>query len=65
MTDGTFRTWEGVTTGFGAVLFLFATFYQNLIDGHISKAADPKLSMIAVAVAAAGLFAKPVWLLGN
>ncbi len=26
---------------------------------------DPKLLMIAIAVAATGLFAKPVWLLGN
>ncbi|MDE7362996.1 MAG: hypothetical protein K2N38_13800 [Oscillospiraceae bacterium] len=65
MTDGTFRTWEMFTAAIGGVIGMFAMFYQNLIDGHISKAVDPKLATISVAVLAAGLFAKPIWLLGN
>ncbi|GEM_PF-6582440 len=65
MTDGTFRTWETVTAALGGVLLLFAMFYQDLTNGHVTRGADPKLLMIAIAVAAAGLFAKPVWLLGN
>lgn len=65
MTDGTFRTWEKVTAAIGGVIGVFAMFYQNLVDGHISKAVDPKLFAIAVAVGALALFMKPVWLLGN
>lgn len=65
MTDGTFRTWEGVALGFGLVIALFATFYHDLDVGHVTRGADPKLFAIAVAVSALALFAKPVWLLGN
>ena len=66
MTDGTFRTWEKVAAGFGFVLFMFSIFWGDLAHGNIAnRDPDTKLFLIAVAVAAAGLFAKPVWLLGN
>ncbi len=65
MTDGTFRTWEHVTVSIGAVFFVLSMLFQDLEAGHITRGADPKLLAIGVAVAAVGLFAKPVWLLGN
>ena len=65
MTDGTFRTWEGVALGFGFVIALFSMFYHDLEAGHFTRSFDDKLFLIAVAVAALALFAKPVWLLGN
>lgn len=65
MTDGTFRTWEMVALGFSGVIFIFSMFYYDLSNGYISKGADPKLMLISVTVMALGLFAKPIWLLGN
>lgn len=65
MTDGTFRTWEMVTLGFGGVILIFSMFYYDLSNGHISRGADPALMCIAGIVGALGLFAKPIWLLGN
>ena len=65
MTDGTFKTWEMVTTGFGFVLFMFSMFYEDMVNGHITRDANAELLLIAVIVGAAGLFARPVWLLGN
>ena len=66
MTDGTFRSWEKVAAGFGFVLFMFSMFLGDLVNGNIAnRDPDIKLFLIAVAVSAAGLFAKPVWLLGN
>lgn len=53
MTDGTFRTWEMVTTGFGFVLFMFSMFYEDLANGHITRDANAELLLIAVIVGAA------------
>ena len=66
MTDGTFRTWEKIALAIGFVLLMFAIFWGCLANGNIAnRDPDIKLSLIAVGVAATGLFAKPVWLLGN
>lgn len=65
MTDGTFRTWEMAAAALGGVILMFAMFYEDLTNGHITRGANAELLLIAVIVGAAGLFARPVWLLGN
>lgn len=65
MTDGTFRTWEMTAAALGGVIMMFAVFYEDLSNGHITRGANTEMFLIAVMVGAAGLFARPVWLLGN
>lgn len=66
MTDGTFRTWEMIALAIGFVFLVFSIISGDLANGNIvSRDPDIKLFLIAIAVGAAGLFARPVWLLGN
>lgn len=65
MTDGTFKTWEMLAVGLGGVILMFSMFYEDMVNGHITRDANAELLLITVIVGAAGLFARPVWLLGN
>ena len=61
MTNGTFRTWETIALGTGFIFLLACLFIADASGG------EPNLKsfFIAAALVELGLFAKPIWLLGN